>query len=395
MNAQRTHVTNALAVVSRAVRVASKTGLMAVVIASVQGGAWANDVIRSTTPSGVHLRQVARVPLKAAKPGGRSALALAWSPDGRQLAMSVNWGDQISVLETSTWSEVSRIVGGDFQPERQLAFLSDTEIVTSPSANLVDSPSAMAVYDSGTGRLIRELPRPTAFATGLVTAIAVPSSRQYMAYIGGGIKQSTFLFETASDKFVGRLATPPDATTSVVAAGPANQLAVSVIFLGERAGAHVRKEIYLFDAATKAVSRVLAGHIPDVGSMAWSPDGRFIASGASKLTGSRGKWTRDADPIRIWDAERGVMALSFSGPYDPIYQLAWHPSKAVLATKSARNMDELGSAIRLWSIDRKEMIFEFRVPQSGSVNVLSFHPQTGHLVSAWGGELYVFEVWGL
>jgi WD40 repeat protein len=374
------------------------TGLIVGLLIAIAGThkVWSDDVIRSATPSAIYLREIARVPIEADGPGGGSIQALAWSPDGKRLAAAFDWGFQVSVFDTSDWRQVSRFKGKSFQPERQLAFLSNSEIITSPSENNTDSPSALAFYDSETGRLSRELPRPPEFSTALTDAIAVPSGGRYIAYIASGMRRSTLLFEAVSGKFIGRLATPIDSVTPTIAGGLGDRLAVSVSFLAERAESEVRKEIYLFDASTNAVDRILAGHVPGVGSLAWSPDGKLIASGASMLTGKGGGvWIRDQDPIRVWNVETGTIVASFFGLYDPIYQLAWHPSKRVLATRSARSASELGSAIRLWSVDHREMIFEFRVPHGGSTSVISFHPQTGHLVSAWGGELRVFEVLGL
>ena len=362
----------------------------------MQSRVWADDILAGSSSSSIRLRQIARIPMKGDRADGQSPLAVAWNPDGTRLGVSFDWGYQISVLDTATWREVSRIKGKTFQPQRQLAFWSNSEMVTTPADNETGSPAALAFYDSETGRLIKELLRPAISPTSFTTAIAVSSSKRYITYIDGGIRQSALVFDARSGQFKERLATPSDSTTFVLSAGPDDQLAVNVSFLGERTWPSLRKEIYLFDIASNAVSRILAGHVPGVRSLAWRPGGRLIASGAS-ISGGRhpDSWTRDPDPIRIWDTTTGALMASFVGQYDPIDQLAWHPSKAVLATRSAKRTGEYGYAIRLWSVDRKEMIFEFPIPQPGSVNVLSFHPQTGHLVSAWGDALYVFEVLGL
>ena len=114
------------------------------------------------------------------------------------------------------------------------------------------------------------------------------------------------------------------------------------------------------------------------------------------LQGTGGRiWDRDPDPIRVWDIATGSIVAAFVGNYDPVGQLAWHPSRPILATESARGDGDSGSAVRFWSISRKEMIFEYLAPYGGVITRLSFHPETGHLVWGRQGELQVFEVLGL
>lgn len=118
------------------------------------------DVIQSAIRSSISLRQVVRIPLVSEKPSGSSVQKVAWSPDGRRLALSLGWGFELLVLDSSTWREVTRIKWKTFQPERDIAFLSNTEIVTQSAENVTNSPMALAIYDSETGRSIREIPRP-------------------------------------------------------------------------------------------------------------------------------------------------------------------------------------------------------------------------------------------
>jgi WD40 repeat protein len=374
------------------------TGLIVALLTTIAGThkVWSDDVIRSATPSAVYLRQIASIPFESQRPDGSSVLSLAWSPDGRRLAASFDWGFQVAVLDTSTWQEVSRIKGKSFQPEHQLAFVSNSQIVTSPEENHSGNPSVLAFYDTETGHLIKSIARPSGYARGSIVGLVVPTSRNYVVPLLDDMLPVPLRFGIDSGQFLGRLSTPPESTSHVIAAGPGDKVGISVSYTRERARSEVRKEIYLIDAATNSVDRILAGHVPGIGSLAWSPDGRWIASGASMLEGNGDKkWIRDSDSIRIWDATTGELAASFVGMYDPVPRLAWHPSSAVLASESAKGNGERGSAVRLWSTSRKEMIFDYLAPDGGLITALSFNPRTGHLVWGWRGTLRVFEVEGL
>lgn len=109
-----------------------------------------------------------------------------------------------------------------------------------------------------------------------------------------------------------------------------------------------------------------------------------------------GKWIRDTDPIRVWDTATGDMIASFAGFYDPNSRIAWHPSNAIIATASAKGgKGERGTAVRLWSMDRKSMLFEHKAPGASLINGVTFHPGTGHLIWGEGGALHVFDIIGL
>lgn len=67
----------------------------------------------------------------------------------------------------------------------------------------------------------------------------------------------------------------------------------------------------IWDAATGA-SGSLSGHTDLVGTIAWSPDGRYIASGSRDLT------------ICVWDVRVGS-SRSFANHQDSIFILAFSP----------------------------------------------------------------------
>ena len=78
------------------------------------------------------------------------------------------------------------------------------------------------------------------------------------------------------------------------------------------------------------VFRILRGHTNIVSSIAWSPDGKILASNSVD------------DTIRLWDPRSGAFLQELTGHTDSIYSVAWSPDGKMLASGS------VDDTIRLW-----------------------------------------------
>ncbi len=81
--------------------------------------------------------------------------------------------------------------------------------------------------------------------------------------------------------------------------------------------------VHIWDASTGRQVLTYSGHFGSVRTIAWSPNGAYIATS--------GGWTSTVD---IWDASTGSRVLTYSGHTSFVHQVAWSPDGIYLASGS-------------------------------------------------------------
>ncbi|BDD64335.1 hypothetical protein MAP00_009162 [Monascus purpureus] len=96
------------------------------------------------------------------------------------------------------------------------------------------------------------------------------------------------------------------------------------------ASGSVDKTVRLWDPATGALQQTLEGHTDWVQSVAFSPDGRLLASGSDDKT------------VRLWDPATGALQQTLEGHTDWVQSVAFSPDGRLLASGSS------DKTVRLW-----------------------------------------------
>lgn len=140
-----------------------------------------------------------------------------------------------------------------------------------------------------------------------------------------------------------------------------------------------------------------------VRGVAWSPDGRLVASGSNP-------------EVALWDCMTGKRLAALNGHTGQIYSMAWSPASKLLASAADDGM------VRLWDAQAMRAIRTLRTSANASFLSVAWSPdgrqvvagtpdgdmvrwnaQTGAQIATWssptkqqghGGE-YPFAVWGV
>jgi WD40 repeat protein len=219
-------------------------------------------------------------------PTGSLEVGLAWSPNGKRLAVSGCFGDHtVKIFAIDEGRQVGGLAGNQFATS-VLAWSPDGKRLA--LAKRVNDRSVIAVWDTASEQEIQVLPCRVRFAFSALSWS--PDGRRLAA-----------------------LSPSYRAWPEVPGHGPS---------VAERqAHNESSKEIALFDLTTGQEMPSLRGHADKIWSVLWSPDGARLASASADKT------------IKIWDWSSGEAVLTLpqeTNPYPP-QALAWSPDGKRLA----------------------------------------------------------------
>lgn len=116
------------------------------------------------------------------------------------------------------------------------------------------------------------------------------------------------------------------------------------------------------------------GHAAQVKTLAFSPDGRLIASGSFDYT------------IKLWNARTGELVRTIQGHADRVESVVFSPDSRMMASAG----DD--GNVRLWSVETGAQIRAIKA-HGGRANAVAFSPDAGILAS--GGDDNAVKLWSV
>jgi WD40 repeat protein len=135
------------------------------------------------------------------------------------------------------------------------------------------------------------------------------------------------------------------------------------------ATASADKTAKVWDAETGKVLLTLTGHDDEVYSVAWSPDGKRLATASADKT------------AKVWDAQSGKGLLTLSGHTGPISSVAWSPPQT--AEDDSSSNAEAGERLATGSYDKTAKVWDAQTGRLLRTLLGHTHPLTS---VAWSVE---------
>jgi hypothetical protein len=119
------------------------------------------------------------------------------------------------------------------------------------------------------------------------------------------------------------------------------------------------------------------GHLDAVQAVAWSPDGKRVASGG-------GGFDHHDTTVQVWDALTGGHVLIYRGHHGTINALAWSPDGTRIASASA------DGTVQVWDASGGATLLSYQ-GHAGPVRSVSWSPDGTRLAS--GGQDTTIHIW--
>jgi WD40 repeat protein len=288
--------------------------------------------------------------------------SIAWSPDGRCLA-SCSGKKPIRLWDPATGACIHTL-SGHSTAVYSIAWSPDGRCLASCSGD-----TTIRLWDPASGNCIHTL----SGHSSVVYSISWSPDGRFLA--SGSRDKTIRLWDPASGNCIHTLSGNSDSVWSIAWSPDGHCLA----------SGRFDDTILLWDPASGACTHTLSGHIYPlplkgadtifsyVHSIAWSPDGRCLASCSGDTT------------IRLWDPASGNCIHTLSGHSTAVYSIAWSPDGRCLASCSG------DTTFRLWNPASGACTHTLS-GHSDEVYTIAWSPD-GRCLASGGGDKTI-RLWG-
>ncbi len=363
-----------------------------------------------------HVQRLAHLELdtfvNADTPQAQDIWSLAYSPDGHRLVSgSGPWylpqSDATAALvirEVDTGREIFKRRGWKGAVQA-VAFSPDGKrVVAGTGTTGSETGAVLSCHDATTGETLWQ---EQEHDINILSLAYSPDGKTIASGCGGFNNYTTIGYARLRDAATGK-------AISQVPGGPGGVTSVAISPDGKQLALASREIVDVWDLPSHSIAHQLRDHKEFVYAVAFSPDGRWIASGgwdkairlwdrssgnlAHTLLGSRGfvrglSFRPDSKQIiscgedrglRLWDVASGRLLASFHGHTGFVHCVAFSPDGTQAASGG------MDGSIKLWPAAAPDTQVVFR-NGSGWVGTAAFHPDGQRVATAHNGDIRVWD----
>ncbi len=321
----------------------------------------------------------------AYKNQGGPVTAIAFAPDGKTLAWICTAELQMWDLETmKERASFSLRFNGAYPGS--LSFSPDGHVLAAGCGGLEEVPASVKFWDAHTGQSLGII---RGHAGKHLAAVFAPDGRTLAFGSSDGLVE---VWDMAGNPERATVQAYPDGVWSVAFAPDGKTLASTCGEWWKKWQGKEPPTLKLWDPATARERLALRGHDGYATAVAFSPDGKTLASAG---------WDRT---VKLWDVVEDRERATLRGHTDPIWCMAFAPDGRTLATGSGNPAGRNGAAgngepvpddkpgeVRLWDTARGQTRAVLSGHRSG-IFALAYSPDGATLASAsWDGTVKLWD----
>ncbi|UVT17203.1 MAG: WD40 repeat domain-containing protein [Nitrospira sp.] len=320
---------------------------------------------------------------------------VAMSPNGREVSAGGILSPTISVWDVRTGAPL-RVLKGLKGSTQALAYSPDGRFFAVGRGMITLADTCVFVFQAGTDTILQRLQPPPIVTRDAPKGVGMVESLQYspdsqslaVGFQGGAIG----IYETAT----GRLTQAVRLSTHLqgpVVFSPHGNILVLGQWEREKGELFEHYIIQLLDVGSGEVVKTLLGHTGAITALAFTSDGKFLASGTSTGTerGSLDQKTnemvkkRNGDPIRIWNLETGSIVRELIGHVGEVQSLVFLENERFLVSASQDR------TIKIWNMAGGELVTTL-TGHDGLIDSMVLSQDRRYLISGGGGsEVKIWE----
>ncbi|HEX9990004.1 MAG TPA: WD40 repeat domain-containing protein [Chloroflexia bacterium] len=289
--------------------------------------------------------------------------SLAWSPDGEWIA-SASDDRTVLVGEAATGTRITKL--DSFRGSvLSVAWSPDSKYLATASTVISDG---VQIWDAANWQAIHQLNSDPRY---LVGSLSWSPDGKLLAIGTGDLE----VWDVEEEKLAAKLTTYSGAN-SVAWSPVGKQIAFGSAldpYRGDKGVVRIWDYTEGNEHTTENDVTTLTGHSGDLHSVAWSPDGKQLASGS------------DDNTVKIWDLASRQSTATLTGHKSQVVSVAWSPDSKKIASGS------WDRTARVWDVATGQSIATFEHPDF--VTSVAWSPDSKYLATGDHSTLGVVRIW--
>lgn len=289
----------------------------------------------------------------------QSVNSVALSPDGKIIATASN--EKTIKLWSIELGQPILTLSGHTEPINSIAFSPDGKVVVSGSSDMT-----IKIWDVATGKLTQTLEDNISSVDSVIFS---PDGK----FIASSSINNLNLWNAKTGKLINNIEAKADWICSILFSPDSKTLAYIECWDGNSVQSW-RKPVKLFDIQSGQIIMSLANHPKRVYEIAFSPDGKYLASGSEDET------------IKLWNVKTAQLIKTFEGHTSYISSIIFSPDGKTLISGSNNGV------IKIWNIELGKQISSLTEHSNSVTEIFYLKNEKNFVSSSLDGTVKIWNI---